>query len=117
LGIEIIRDRETRTLSLSQHSYIVSTLTTFNMAEAKERLAPLMPGHVLTQNTGSGSAAVPYQELVGKLMWPSIAMCPDLSNTVTILLQFLTAPTYDHWEAAKGVLHYLKHTASYKLTF
>jgi hypothetical protein len=36
LGIEIIRDREAHTLSLSQHSYIASILTIFNMAEAKE---------------------------------------------------------------------------------
>jgi hypothetical protein len=50
-------------------------------------------------------------------MWPSIVMHPDLSNAVTICLQFLTAPTYDHWEAAKGALRYLKHTATYKLTF
>jgi hypothetical protein len=75
-----------------------------------------MPGHTLTRNTGSSSAAVPYQEL-GKLMWPSIATHPDLSNAVTILSQFLTAPTYDHWEATKGALRYLKHTATYKLTF
>jgi hypothetical protein len=117
LWIQITRDRKNRTLSLSQHAYAAAALDAFNMVEAKGQLMPLAPGTLLTRNTGSASAEVPYRRLVGKLMWLIVATRPDLAYAVTILSQFNNNPTYEHWEATKGVLRYLKETLSYKLTF
>jgi hypothetical protein len=117
LGIQITRNQEKHTLSLSQHAYTAATLNAFHMAEAKGQIMPLAPSVTLSRNSGAASADVPYRQLIGKLMWLVVATRPDLAFAVTILSQFNNNPTYEHWEATKGVLRYLKHTLSYKLTY
>ena len=65
------------------------------MVEAEGQLMPLAPGIILTRNTGSAAADVPYWRLVGKLMWLVVATRPDLAYAVTILSQF-NKPTEAH---------------------
>jgi hypothetical protein len=117
LGIQITRDQEKHTLSMSQHAYAAAALDVFDMVEAKMQLAPLAPSINLTQNTSSTSTEFPYRQLIRKLMWLVVATRPDLSYAVTVLSQFNNKPTDEHWEAAKGVLRYLKRTLDFKLTY
>ncbi|XP_071580260.1 uncharacterized protein [Temnothorax nylanderi] len=53
----------------------------------------------------------PYRELIGALMYLSVATRPDIANTVSRLAQFTNKPRKYHWLAAKRVLRYLAGTA------
>jgi hypothetical protein len=57
----------------------------------------------------------PYRELVGSLMYLTVATQPDIAFAVGQLSSFLDHYTLDHWSAAIHVLHYLKGTRSLSL--
>ena len=56
------------------------------------------------------SPDVPYQELIGSLMYLAMWTRPDIAYPVSILSQFNTNYTWEHWHAAKRILRYLKGT-------
>ncbi|XP_045453363.1 secreted RxLR effector protein 161-like [Melitaea cinxia] len=53
---------------------------------------------------------IPYQALIGSLMYLAIAMRPDIMFTISYLSQYNTCFGKTHWQAAKRVLRYLKGT-------
>lgn len=59
----------------------------------------------------------PYQQLIGCLMYLTVATRPDLAYAVSVLSQFNTCYSEEHWIAAKRVLRYLKGTLNYHLHF
>ena len=75
LGIEIIRDREARTISLCQRSYITSILRRFNYLEDIKPVATPMDPNVHLSNEHCATSLrdmqlmrhVPYRESVGSL--------------------------------------------------
>ncbi|TFY78604.1 hypothetical protein EWM64_g5407 [Hericium alpestre] len=117
LGIEIKRDREARTIHLSQHSYIDSILRRFNLEDAKPVSTP-METHLRLSTAQSPSTTaeyaqmrdVLYREAVGALMYASLATRPDISYAVLVLSRFATNAGPAHWEAVKRVFRYLKGT-------
>jgi len=58
-------------------------------------MSPRMPEEKLSMR------AVPYRELVGKLLYLAIAMRPDITYAVGVLCRFVENPGQDHWDAAK----------------
>ena len=50
-------------------------------------------------------------------MWLANQTRPDISNAVWAVARFAHAPKLKHWEAARGILEYLKVTSSYGITF
>ncbi|XP_074099282.1 uncharacterized protein LOC141527613 [Cotesia typhae] len=58
-----------------------------------------------------------YRELVGSLMYLSVATRPDIAHTVSVLSQFNERPNEEHWGAAKRVLRYLKGTTNLSLVY
>ena len=59
----------------------------------------------------------PFRELVGTLMWLANQTRPDISNAVRAVARFAHIPKLKHWEAAGGILEYLKVTSGYGITF
>ncbi|XP_050157529.1 uncharacterized mitochondrial protein AtMg00810-like [Malus sylvestris] len=55
-----------------------------------------------------------YQRLVSKLIYLTITR-PDISYTVSIVSQFMHAPTSVHMQIVKRILHYLKWSISRRL--
>lgn len=60
---------------------------------------------------------VPYQELIGSLMYLSVSTRPDISFAISFLSQFNLHHTNEHWQAAKRVLRYLKATQDVGLLY
>ena len=60
---------------------------------------------------------VPYQELIGSLMYVSQNIRPDIAYAVGVLSRFNNNYTKTHWMAAKRVLRYLKQTMDWRLLF
>lgn len=122
LGFEIHRNRATRTISLSQASYIDTVLDRFHMTDAYTLTIPMDPhvtlhGLELTDDERREMARKPYARLVGSLMYAAIGTRPDIAFAVSTLAQFMANPAPVHWEAAKRVLRYLKGTRDLRLTF
>ena len=58
-----------------------------------------------------------YLELVGSLMYLSVATRPDITHSVNVLSQFNENPNEEHWGAPKRVLRYLKGTSRLGLIY
>jgi hypothetical protein len=124
LGIEVKRDREARTISLSQSAYIRSILHRFNFDELKPVSTPMEPYLKLSSsqspNTADEFAAmrdIPYRESIGSLMYASIATRPDITYAVSRLSKYLENPGDAHWQASTRVFRYLKGTVDWWLTY
>ena len=124
LGFEVERNREERTIALSQRSYIESTIARFNLSDAKPLAIPMDPNMSYSKDqcpTTPEEAArmrnVPYREAIGSLMYAAIGTRPDIAFAVSTLSQFLENPGEIHWEAVKRVFRYLLGTKNWRLTF
>jgi hypothetical protein len=121
LGMEIERDRATRTLRLSQQQLTNTLLTKFDMSQSKQRSVPLDPAARLVKGGEPellpSSDAHVFMELVGSLLYLSTCTRPDIAQAVGALSRFMSCPTVTHLAAARGVLRYLQHTAGMGITF
>ena len=124
LGIKITRDREARTISLSQTSYIDAILSRFSLSDAKPVATPITPGTVLSKTDSPSDDTemarmkkTPYREAIGSLMYAAVATCPDITFAVSALSQFLENPGEVHWEAVKRVYRYLAGTKTHALIY
>jgi len=124
LGIKIERDRAARTISLSQPGYVDSILEQFGMADCNPSLTPMDENQKLsarmspdTPEGRSEMKAIPYREVIGKLLYLAIATRPDIAYVVGVLCRFVENPGLPHWHAAKRVLRYLKGTTGMRLVY
>lgn len=60
---------------------------------------------------------VPYQELIGCLLYLSTNTRPDIAYVVSFLSQFNSKHTKFHWNLGKRVLSYLKKTSTLGLKY
>ena len=124
LGIQISRDRASRSLSLSQAQYVRGVVERFNMAHANPEWTPCVVKQDLRRATSPATPAeyeqmrsVPYSSAVGAVMYAMLGTRPDIAYAVSVLSQFMQEPRLEHWQALKRVLRYLKGTSHYKLTY
>lgn len=60
---------------------------------------------------------LPYQKLIGSLMYLVVLTRPDIAYSVSYLSQFNNSYSHTHWIYAKRVLKYLAKTKNYCLKF
>ena len=60
---------------------------------------------------------IPYQSILESVMWGQLVTYPDLSFSVSLLVQFQANPSIDHWKALMHVIGYIKNTIDYGLTY
>lgn len=116
LGTRISIEKDSHIITLDQEQYINSLLHRFKMFECKAVATPMEPGLQLSKNPNS-VFSVPYQELVGSLMYLSVMTRPDISYAVSYLSQFNNCYDETHWKAAKRILRYLQGTKTFCLKF
>ena len=120
LGVEIKRDLETGSITLSQEKFINEILTEF---EIDEKMKAWTPGTTTKQKCSDDGDDIHkwdqmrYQQLIGKLNYLSVFTRPDLAYTISRLSQHLRAPTVTNWKEAMRVLHYLNQTKTMGITF
>jgi hypothetical protein len=118
LGMEITRDRTTKTLTLTQKRNIKDLLTEYKMEQAKPRATPLGFSEKPTREGEKlDVSAFPYARLVGSLLYIANCTRPDLAHVTGVLARFMSAPTLDHWRLAKAVLSYLAGTPEMGIMF
>ena len=90
----------------------------YGLEEGKTRIIPISPTTKLTSDGELlDETAYPYKQLVGSLLYLSVTSRPDIAYTVGVLARYMSKPTMQHWQAAKGLLRYLAGTANYNITF
>ena len=115
LGIEVARLRHG--VLLSQRKYVLDILTETGMLDCKPEEKPMemnhkleiLPDQALTDNGR-------YQRLVGRLIYLSHTR-PDISYAVSVVSQFIHAPSEEHMEAVYRILRYLKSAPGKGLLF
>jgi hypothetical protein len=125
LGMEIIRDRSKRRLTLSQQAYTMRVLEQFNMLQCKPRPIPLTHQGELSELPRDGTVAQlldangkrQYQSIVGSLLYAACLTRMDLSYATAKLARFCGSPAEHHLKAAKDTLRYLLGTRNYGLVF
>ena len=119
LGLSIKRDRESRTLTISQPNYTEKVLRKFGMENCKPVSTLLEPGRKFQQLSSSDEPfdIQTYQQAIGCLTYMSTATRPDIAAAVGVLSQYMSKPSKDHWMGVKRVLRYLKGTLNYGLKF
>ena len=122
LGIQVHRDRDNRTIELSQETYIRNMLDEFGMASCTPRSTPLPEGTQLSraqspQNDEEREKMrdIPYLKGVGKLSYPAQTMRPDLAYPVNLVSRFSSNPGPAHWGAVKHIMKYCQATKDFKL--
>ena len=122
LRIGIERDREKRTISFSQTTYIQMIIECFRMEEAKPLSVPINPRHNLTKSQSPSDPqeieeirCIPYREAIGSLMYAVVGTRLDIAYAISYLARFMANPGHAHWEAVKHVIRYLKGTKDTKL--
>jgi hypothetical protein len=53
---------------------------------------------------------VPYQSLIGSLLYASVSKRPDITIGVRHLSKYMSDPSQSHWEQAKRVRRYSRET-------
>ncbi|OWZ09812.1 hypothetical protein PHMEG_00017424 [Phytophthora megakarya] len=109
LGWEITRNRQKRTLFISQREYAEKVLQRFSM----ENCDDLKLSKVMCPSTRDEKALMkdkPYRAVRGSLMYLMLGTRPDLAYMVRECSQILKTPGVLHWRAPKRGLRYLKET-------
>jgi hypothetical protein len=113
LAMEIQRDREKKTIQISQKKYAESILQKTGMVTAKPKSIPMEANLKLSKEGDDTFADVTkYAETVGMLLYLSTCTRPDISHAVGLLARFMAKPLVRHWQCVKWLLQYLKKTTA-----
>jgi hypothetical protein len=119
LGIEVIRDRESRRLWLSQAVYIDKIRRLLPDALPRfKTVVPMIQEELLPYNelASPGSTNL-YLRKVGTIMYAAVMTRPDIAFAASRLARFNQNPGPQHHQAADRVLWYLLQTRDYALGF
>jgi hypothetical protein len=119
VGLLITRDREAKTIKLSQQRMVSELVAKYGLKDAKHKATPI---HISVKLGKEDSPPLDkekfrYSELVGSLMYLSVCTRPDITQAVGALARYMANPTENHWEAGKGVLRYLAGTEKIGIKF
>jgi hypothetical protein len=111
LGIQITRNRQKRTIALSQPQYIDTVIKRFGMEGCNSVRTPMDTKSGISADDPEDNTTIPtmemggrivsYQSVVGSLMWPMLCTRPDLAYVVGVIGRFSANPKKCHWEIAK----------------
>ena len=124
LGIGIKRDRKNRSISLNQLKYIEDILKKYGMEDVALISTPMDVNLKLTkemcpktQEEVEEMKRIPYQSVIGSLMYCMLRTRPDIAFPVGALSQYNTNYGKPHWIAVKRILWYLQATKHLQLTY
>ena len=121
LGMEIKRDREAGTLTISQEAYCKSILQRFGMSDCKPTSTPgygseisnIQPEDTLLDEEETRK----YQGIVGSLMYISQVLRYDIMYATSQLARPMAKPSKIHMVASKRTLRYLAGTTDFCITY
>jgi len=121
LGMKI--ERGDKSMRIIQELQIAKTLKQFAMENCKsmdtpsETLKLAQSDCPTTQEETIEMNQLPYESLVGSILYLSLCTRPDISFSVNQVSRFMKNPGKKHWVACKRILRYLKSTAALGLNY
>ena len=110
LGMEITRNRDKRTIKISQNKYITNMAKKFGLDNAKPIYTPMDPRADLSKAKNKSELHDNnelYRSIVGSIMY-CVQLCrPDCMYAISKLSRYLNEPTKAHMTQAKRCLVYL----------
>lgn len=119
LGIKIERNRNERSLYISQAAYIEKILKRFNLSDTSSKY-PMRVDLDLrraSEEEMKTSEKFPYRELIGSLMYLAVVSRPDIMFAVSRLARYFTCYSHEHWKAAQTVANYVCSTKNCYLCY
>jgi hypothetical protein len=101
LGMEIIHNRERRTIELSQRHYITLILIHFDMANGRPVLTPIDANVKLIKLAEAESNVKEYQSVLGALMYAMLVTRHNLAFAVGMLSKHTATPGQEPFPALK----------------
>ena len=124
LGMQVQQNLDKGTIQLTQWLYWEHVINRFALESVVSWNVPLPPGITLDSNMSPKTESKrenmkdkPYCPILSSVMWGQLATWPDLSFLVSLLAQFQSNPSIDHWNALMHVIGYIKNTLNYRLTY
>nr|GEY60364.1 copia LTR rider [Tanacetum cinerariifolium] len=124
LGMEIVRDRSRKIISVSQSGYISKILNNFRIDNGKSvqmslggHFKPSLKDCLVRDCDVKRMSKVSYANAVGSLMYLMVCTRPDIAYAVSIVSRYLANPGKSYWEAVKWILKYLRGTANVGLVY
>ena len=124
LGVEIVQDAETGTISIHQQRKLDNLLIDLGMLDARPVSTPLPPNVQLsradcptTESEREGIDVTRYRSIVGSLMHIMNMSRPDICAGMKIFSEALDNPSQKHIDALHWMLRYLAGTRNYGITY
>lgn len=118
IGVHVERDRQNGIIYLDQKKYILEILNKFGMSDCKPVKTPMdINTKFKTSDDSKVLNNIPYQEIIGCLLYITQITRPDLCYVINTLSKFNNKPEMQHWLALKRVMRYLKGTQDYRLSY
>eukprot|EP00253_Pinus_taeda_P026812 PITA_26812 len=70
-----------------------------------------------TQEEEEDMSCVPYESVVGSLMYAIVYTRPEIAHAVGLLSRFMSKPGKEHWTSVKRVFRYFRGTSDYGLCY
>ena len=105
LGIEVMRSKHE--IFLSQRKSVFDLLSEIEKLGVKPCSSPMAPGVHFTKEGKTFENLERYRRLVGKVNYLTVTR-PDIAHSVSVVSQYMSSPTIDHWATVEQILCYLK---------
>jgi hypothetical protein len=115
LGVEVLRDRENKSIQLSQAAYVDKISQLITRQDVRHD-TPMSSIELKPRNDLAQPAEINlYQRKIGSLLFAAVTTRPDVAFATSRLARFLTNPGKEHQDAADRVLLYLESTQNLAL--
>ena len=105
LGIEVMRSKHG--IFLSQRKYVLNLLSETGKLGVKPCSSPMVPGVHLLKEGETFEDLEKYRRLIEKLAFLTVTR-PDIAHLVSVVSQYMSFPTVDHWVVVEQIVIYLK---------
>ena len=119
LGLMVDRDRDKKTITLSQPAYIQKVLAKYHLDKANSTNTPMkevaLGSNLSTEATQAQRER--YHGMTGSLMFSMVETRPDIAFSVAVAARFAKNPSHAHTEAVKTILRYLNGLINRRITY
>lgn len=119
LGLKVDKDRQKRTIKLSQPAYIQKVLTKYHLDKANPTNTPMkeiaLGPNLSTEATQAEKER--YQGMTGSLMFSMVETRPDIAFAIAVAARFAKNPSHAHTEAVKTIIRYMKGSINRGITY
>ena len=105
LGIEVMRSKHE--IFLCQRKNVFDLLSETRKSGVKLCSSPMVPSIHHTREGETFEDPKRYKRLVGKLNYLTVTR-PNIAHSVSVVSQYMSSPTVDHWAVVEQILCYLK---------